>query len=173
MTTIGTRFLARTAVSAVGAGAVVAFVSVGSADASDLVCTAPPGADAFETEDGNACGVRVDELSTAVARAIDGVAFARAESGGAAYGLAHTGGVAAAETTSGHVGSAAVGRDSVAIVSADPGDVAFALSLAGGQTFVGTSPEGVRCDAGSGIAVNVTTGQICVSDGSNFWSTRQ
>lgn len=168
VTRIGARRLAPTTAAAFGIGALVAVVSPGSANASDLTCAAPPGLETLVVQDGNACGARIDEFSTALARALEGVAFARAYGGGAAYALAHGGGVAAGETVSGQVGSAAVGRDAVAIVSPDPGVVAFALSLEGGQAFVGTADEGVRCSAGAGIAVNLTTGRICVSDGSNF-----
>lgn len=143
----------------------------GTANAADLTCVAPPGADVVAVEGAAACGARIDALSTAFARALDGVAFARADSGGSAVGVAHSGGVAASETTAGRVGAVSIGQDSVAIVSPDPGAVALALSLTRGQTFVGTVAEGVRCDAGAGIAVNLTTGQVCISDGASVWSS--
>ncbi|MGB3371615.1 MAG: DUF6764 family protein [Rhodococcus sp. (in: high G+C Gram-positive bacteria)] len=170
MAIFDTRGLGRTAVLAAGVGgAVMAFAvaSPSAAGAADLTCTGPAGSTAEVAEDGTACGVRTDNMSTALARAYDAVAFARAEVRGSAFGLAHSGGVAAAETSAGHVGAVSVGPDSVSIVSTDPGAIAFALSLTRGQTFVGTTAEGVRCDAGAGVAVNFSTGQMCISDGSS------
>ena len=66
------------------------------------------------------------------------------------------------------------GRSSIAGrgLGVDPGAIAVAMSMTRGQTFVGTVDEGVRCDAGMGMAVNLTTGQVCLSDGINSWSTR-
>lgn len=170
MAIFDSRGLGRTAVLAAGvSGAAMALTlaSPGAAGAADLSCAGPAGTTAAVDDDGTACGVRTDGVSTALARAYNAVAFARAEVGGAAFGLGHSGGVAAAETSAGHVGAVSVGQDSVAIVSTDPGAIAFALSLSRGQTFVGTTAEGVRCDAGAGIAVNFSTGQMCISDGSS------
>lgn len=157
--------------SIVTAGTVMTVLSPASASAADLTCAAPPGSEVVEVDGATACGVRIDGLGNAFARAIDGVAFARAEASGAAVGLAQAGGVAAAETASGNVGAVSVGVDSVAIVSPDPGALALAVSLARGQTFVGTFDEGVSCDVGAGLAVNLTTGQVCISDGTTNWSS--
>lgn len=156
-------------VGAVGLG--YALLAPASANAADLTCVAAPGVEAVQVDGATACGARIDATSRAVARALDGVAFARGEVGGDAFGFAHSGGVAAAETVSGRVGALSLGPESVSIVSPDPGNYALALSLVRGQTFVGTAEEGVRCDAGAGIAVNLTTGQICVSDGVTTWRT--
>lgn len=140
----------------------------GHAGAADLTCLAPSG---VAVDGPDACGVNADPMSRAYARSIDAVAFARADRGGGAMGLAHDGAVAAAETIAGQVGAAAVGPDAVSIVSADPGAFAIAVSLAGGQTFVGTTAEGVRCDAGPGFALNFSNGQFCLSDGITTWTT--
>ncbi|WP_174565400.1 DUF6764 family protein [Rhodococcoides yunnanense] len=145
--------------------AVAALLAPAAASAADLSCSAAPGSEAVTVEGRSACGVRNDATSTAYARAIDSVAFARADNEGGAFGLASDGGVAAAETSSGRVGALSTGTDSVSIVSPDAGAIALAVSLERGQTFVGTAEEGVRCDAGPGLAVNVTTGQLCLSDG--------
>lgn len=155
-------------------GLAAALLSPGAAHATELTCTAPAGPGLVEdvrTDGDAACGARVDELSRALSRAIDGVAFSRADLGGTAVSLAHSGGVAAAETESGGVGAVSIGAESVSIISADPGALALAMSLTRGQTFVGTVEEGVRCDAGIGVAINVTTGQLCLSDGVNSWAT--
>lgn len=148
-----------------------ALLTPASATAADLTCIAPPGAESVDVDGSSACGARIDHFSRGLAWARDSVAFARAEAGGDALGVASAGGVAAAETSSGHVGAVSLGRDSVSIVSPDPGALAAALSLTRGQTFVGTVAEGVRCEAGAGIAVNVTSGQFCISDGINTWSS--
>ncbi len=158
-------------------GVAAALMSPGTAEATELNCIgpdAPPGAVVEDVRmDGDAaCGARVDEMSRAFARALDGVAFARADLGGTAVSVAHSGGVAATETQSGGVGAVSIGTDSVSIVSADPGAIALAMSMTQGQTFVGTADEGVRCEAGAGVAVNVTTGQLCLSDGVTSWGTR-
>lgn len=158
------RFLAALG-ALVGVGLGVALIAPGTASAADLSCSAPPGSDTVSVDGVSACGVEVDGTSTAFARAVDAVAFARADFEGGSLGLAREGGVAAAETRSGYVGAVAAGPNSVSIVSPDPGAFALAVSLERGQTFVGTSQEGVRCDAGPGVAVNVTTGQVCLSDG--------
>lgn len=157
--------------SIVTAGTVMTVLSPATANAADLTCSAPPGSETVNVDEAAACGVRTDGFGNAFARAIDGVAFARAEAAGAAFSMAQAGGVAAAETASGNVGAVSVGTDSVAIVSPDPGARALAVSLARGQTFVGTFDEGVRCDAGAGLAANLTTGQVCISDGITNWSS--
>ncbi len=162
----GSAFLAFAGVLGV-AGAVC---SPGSAQAADLTCAFAPGTDAMIADEAVACGSATDATSSAYARAIDAVAFARAEAGGGAVGLALDGAVAAGESVSGLVLAGAFGFNAVSIVSPDPGAIALAVSLAQGQTFVGTLEEGVRCDAGPGIAVNVTTGQVCLSDGVDTWS---
>lgn len=150
-------------------GIAAALLAPGTASATDLVCT--PGAQSTALEGKSACGVQTDVTSNAYARALDGVTFARAELGGAALGLAGGGGVAAAETKSGTVAAVSTGVDSVSIVSPDTGALALAVSLDRGQTFVGTADEGVQCHAGAGLAVNVTTGQVCLSDGVRSWSS--
>ncbi|MDJ0394610.1 hypothetical protein QMK17_14900 [Rhodococcus sp. G-MC3] len=141
------------------------------AQAADLTCDGTPSTDSVFVDGLQACGARADSTSRAFARALDSVAFARADRGGGAIGLAQDGGVAAAETESGQVAATAFGPDAVSIVSADPGAFALALSLAKGQTFVGTAHEGVRCEAGPGFAVNLSLGQVCLSDGVNTWSS--
>ncbi|MET0316353.1 hypothetical protein CH289_07095 [Rhodococcus sp. RS1C4] len=153
------------------AGAAVALVSPSHASAAELSCTARPGVDTVVVDGTAACGSTVDEFSRALAHALDAVSFARADAGGSALSVARSGGVAAAETTAGTVGAVSIGGDSVSIVSPDPGALAFALSLTRGQTFVGTVAEGVSCQAGAGFAVNLSTGQICVSDGSTTWTS--
>jgi hypothetical protein len=155
--------------TAVALGIGTALMSSGTASAADLSCA--QGAQSMSVEGRSACGVLTDDTSTAYARAIDGVAFARAELGGGALGLAANGGVAAAETSSGRVAALSTGADSVSIVSPDQGALALAVSLDRGQTFVGTADEGVQCHAGAGLAVNVTTGQVCLSDGVRSWSS--
>lgn len=151
-------------------GVAGAVFSPGSAQASDLTCSFAPGADVMIADEAVACGSATDATSMAYARAIDAVAFARAEAGGGAVGLASDGAVAAGESVSGQVLAGAFGFNAVSIVSPDPGAIALAVSLTRGQTFVGTLDEGVRCDAGPGMAVNVTTGQVCMSDGVDAWS---
>lgn len=148
-----------------------AMVTAGSANAADLTCVVPPQPDVAAMDGATACGAQVDEYSRAFARALDGVAFSRADLGGTAVSLAHSGGVAATETAGGTVGALSLGADSVSIISADPGAVALAMSMTQGRTFVGTAAEGVRCEAGAGVAVNLTTGQVCLSDGVTHWNT--
>ncbi|SNT06259.1 DUF6764 family protein [Rhodococcoides kyotonense] len=157
--------------SAAALGIAATLLSSGTATAADLSCTPAPGTDTVSVDGTSACGVRIDDTSSAYARAVDAVAFARADLAGGAFGLASSGGVAAAETVSGRVGAVSTGRDSVSIVSPDPGAIALAVSLERGQTFVGTVEEGVLCNAGAGLAVNVTTGQVCLSDGITSWSS--
>ena len=171
MSTFGTRGIRRKtplAMAAAAVGLCTAAMSPGTASAAELNCAAPAGAESIAVDGSGACGVRADEASRAISRALDGVAFSRAVLGGTAVSLAQAGGVAAAETESGGVGAVSLGADSVSIISAD----AVAMSMTRGQTFVGTVDEGVRCDAGMGMAVNLTTGQVCLSDGINSWSTR-
>ncbi|OZF54752.1 hypothetical protein CH293_08640 [Rhodococcus sp. 14-2470-1b] len=153
------------------AGASVATVSPSQASAAELSCPARPGVDTVVVDGTAACGSSVDEFSRALAHALGGVSFARAEAGGSALSVARSGGVAAAESAAGTVGAVSIGGDSVSIVSPDPGALAFALSLTRGQTFVGTAAEGVSCQAGAGFAVNLSTGQICISDGSTTWNS--
>ena len=175
MSTFGTRGIRRKtplAMAAAAVGLCTAAMSPGTASAAELNCAAPAGAESIAGDGSGACGVRADEASRAISRALDGVAFSRAVLGGTAVSLAQAGGVAAAETESGGVGAVSLGADSVSIISADPGAIAVAMSMTRGQTFVGTVDEGVRCDAGMGMAVNLTTGQVCLSDGINSWSTR-
>nr|WP_296781006.1 DUF6764 family protein [Rhodococcus sp. (in: high G+C Gram-positive bacteria)] len=152
------------------AGLVLAPVSLGVSQAADLSCDGTPGGAAVSVDGLQACGVRADSTSRAFARAVDAVAFARADNGGGAIGLAQDGAVAAAETQAGRAAAAAIGPDAVSIVSPDPGAIALAVSLATGQSFVGTAEEGVRCDAGPGFALNFTTGRFCLSDGVNTWT---
>lgn len=150
-------------------GVSVSLLTAGTAHGAELSCGGQPPMEDVLVDGTSACGVRTDATSNAFAHALDAVAFARAEVGGSAVGLAQGGAVAAAETASGQVGALAFGRNAVSIVSPDPGAVAVAISLAPGQTSVGTASEGVRCDAGAGLALNLTTGQSCLSDGATTW----
>ncbi|WP_329414932.1 hypothetical protein OG563_19330 [Nocardia vinacea] len=155
------------------------------ASATDVHCATDGGADVTVIDGSTACRAAAESLGRAQAAGYDGVGYARAGLGAAAFGIGAAGGVGASDGVGGIPIALGYGADAVALTSiaapatdSDTGHPSppiplFAVSIAfdGSRAQVATADSTVVCLGAAAFAWNSATGATCLTTPFGRWQT--
>ena len=155
------------------------------ASATEVHCASDNGTDITVIEGRTACRASGDTLGRARAAGYDGVGYANATLGAAAFGIGIAGGIGASEGVGGIPIALGFGTDAIAVTTiaastADPettaptsGTPLFAISIAfdGSRAQVATTDKSVVCLGTAAFAWNSATGETCLTTPFGRWQT--
>jgi hypothetical protein len=153
------------------------------ASATDVHCSSDNGTDITIIEGRTACRASGDTLGRARAAGYDGVGYAHATRGAAAFGIGAAGGVGASDGVGGIQIALGFGTDAIALTTiaaptTDPeiagptsGTPLFAISIAfdGSRAQVETTGKSVVCLGAAAFAWNSATGETCLTTPFGLW----
>ncbi|WP_040697732.1 DUF6764 family protein [Nocardia vinacea] len=162
-----------------------ALILPATASATDVHCASDGGADVTVIDGSTACRASAESLGRARAAGYDGVGYARAGLGAAAFGIGAAGGVGASDGVGGIPIALGFGADAVALTSIaaaatdsetdqpSPPTPLFAVSIAfdGSRAQVTTADSAVVCLGAAAFAWNSATGATCLTTPFGRWQT--